>query len=812
MRHPSPSRSPLRALPGHRWRGDLGGLLVLLGVTVASSWNLLRGGPVLGLDTAAHFYPVYSFLGERLRAGDIPGWNPHQFAGVPFAADPESGWMYLPAMLFFTFLPLGKAAAVSIVFHFLLAGLAAYVLARVLGMSVAGALVAGVAYVSVGFLTERSACCLVHVQVAAWLPVLLIGAELAIRSRTWLNRTCWWGASGFALSQILAAWLGQGTVYALLALGGYVAHRLLLAPPLPAPFQVRFGATVLHLAAILVFGVALAAAGLLPRLEYNPYTNLAGGQYRGDMAWAAVIGGVTDNWDIAGRLLGQNGWYMGASTAVLALLALPLARARHAVPYFALLAVGAIILAAQETTPLHALLYRLLPRFEALHRHYPDRIFVVFYLAPALLAGATVHSLGRWSRQPIMLSLFAGVPLVATILLHTQGTGLATPILTAAIATSLLVAAVAFVPAVVARWLVPALLLLVVVVDLQAAGYDIVHRDPVERGRLFYEMDVDDYYEPRGAATFLRSQSGAEPFRFFGYDPSLMPAEAEFYRYRFADPRAMALLLNNRATMFGLHDVQGYNPIQLQRYVDYIKVLNGRPQEYHEANVYPTGLDSPMLDLLNARYLVIPAVIPPGRLDLERLVGQHPRVYADAQVQVLENQDALPRAWIVHEARQVATPAEALTALASGAVDGRTVALLEDSPPALAPAANPAADRAIVTAHEPDRLRIQTSTTTPGLLVLSEIAYPAWQAYVDGEPAPILTANALLRSVPIPAGEHTVELRFESAALRLGVAVSLIAFLALLGLLIAAGWRGIRRPPNDVRTERLIGMVAGFTL
>ncbi len=86
--------------------------------------------------------------------------------------------------------------------------LATYALARVLRMGVAGALVAGVAYASVGFLTERSVCCLVHVQVAAWLPVLLVGAELAIRGRTWLGRACWWGVSGFALSQILAAWLG----------------------------------------------------------------------------------------------------------------------------------------------------------------------------------------------------------------------------------------------------------------------------------------------------------------------------------------------------------------------------------------------------------------------------------------------------------------------------------------------------------------------------------------------------------------------------------------------------------------------------
>ncbi len=184
VRHFRPSRLSLRSILQRGSGSDAGGVLVVMAVAMAAAWNLLRGKTMIGLDTAAHFYPVYAFLGERLRSGDIPGWNPHQFAGVPFAADPETGWMYLPAMLFFTILPLDKAAEASIVFHFLLAGLSTYALARVLGMGVAGASTAAVAYASVGFLTERSVCCLVHVQVAAWLPVLLVGAELAIRNRT----------------------------------------------------------------------------------------------------------------------------------------------------------------------------------------------------------------------------------------------------------------------------------------------------------------------------------------------------------------------------------------------------------------------------------------------------------------------------------------------------------------------------------------------------------------------------------------------------------------------------------------------------
>jgi len=184
---------------------------------------------------------------------------------------------------------------------------------------------------------------------------------------------------------------------------------------------------------------------------------------------------------------------------------------------------------------------------------------------------------------------------------------------------------------------------------------------------------------------------------------------------------------------------------------------------------------------------VVPAAVPAGRPDLLHLSQRWPTVYQDAQVRVIENRNALPRAWIVHEAQQVA-PGEALAPLAAGTVDPRQVVLVEEPPPAMAQPSDPAADRATVTTYEPDGLRLQTRTIAPGLLVLSEVAYPAWRAYVDGEPVEILTANHILRAIPIPPGEHTVEFRFESRALRLGVAISLLAVLVLLGLLATAAW------------------------
>src|SRR5436190_7404854 len=88
------------------WYADVGAVLALLLLAVVGAWNLLHNENVIGADAATQYYPWYSFLGESLRSGDIPGWNPYQFSGTPFAADPLSGWTYLPAMLLFALLPL----------------------------------------------------------------------------------------------------------------------------------------------------------------------------------------------------------------------------------------------------------------------------------------------------------------------------------------------------------------------------------------------------------------------------------------------------------------------------------------------------------------------------------------------------------------------------------------------------------------------------------------------------------------------------------------------------------------------------------
>ncbi len=699
-------------------------------LTIVAQPHLIAPATLVSVDTASQYYPWYAFLGQSLRAGSIPGWNPTMFAGAPFAADPLSGWTYVPAMLLFAVLPLEYAAKALLLFHPLLAAASTFALARALRLGRAPAFIAALAYANTGFVQIQNLCCSPVASIYAWLPLTLVGVEKALESRRWRRRVAWWSLAGLGVSQSVAVWPGQGAYYAALIVGGYIALRTLVAPSPPPPPDgpaARIGRFLLHEGGVFAFGAALAAAGVLPRLEFNALSNLAGG-YAGDNLG---VGGLQPaQWVY---LASPSAWYVGLSVLALAVAALLVARRSltPAVGYFGVTSLGALLLTGTAETPLHWLLYRLLPGFASLHPHAPERILTVAFLGPALLAGSCVQALcaQEWfRRRAIILGLVA---LITADLTVSGG---------------------------------------------RARG-DRLLIDPLDGIERLTPVDLATYYQPTEASVFLEQRQAQSPARFLGYAPEV-DGRPLAYTFRFVDPTTAALLVNNRALLLGLHDVQGYDASHLQRYDAYVATLNGQTQNYHDATIFATGLSSPLLDLLNVRYLVVPQHI--DALDAPALAQFQTTVYQDGQVRILENPSAFPRAWIVHEAVQVPAGVDTTTQpIASGSVDARRTAVLEESPPALEIPDDAAQDQAVVLTRGPDRIEVHTSSNAAGLLVLSEIAYPAWQAYVDAQPVRQYIADGTLRSVAVPAGEHLVELRFESETLQIGLTISSAALLVL---------------------------------
>ncbi|MDF3015835.1 MAG: hypothetical protein K0R44_1060, partial [Thermomicrobiales bacterium] len=297
--------------------------------------------------------------------------------------------------------------------------------------------------------------------------------------------------------------------------------------------------------------------------------------------------------------------------------------------------------------------------------------------------------------------------------------------------------------------------------------------------------------DPSGAGRFLQERlESSGPFRYAGYGGYGYPgdeARRESYMGRRFEPAISALLVNGRSIYLGLYDIQGYNPLHLKRYDEFITALNGASQDYHTAFLLPSGLRSSLLDLLDVRYIVQDAALPSYRDDIRALNAETRVVFSTPRVIVHERDSAPPHAWIVHDVRPV-TRGGALPLLTGGVVDPYQTALVEGVPPVTAAPDDSAAHLARVAAYGPDMMSITTQTAAPGLLVVSEIYESGWRAYVDGEEVEILPTDHALRGIPISSGEHTVEMRYDPLSLRLGLWISGIASVAMIVIFAIAGW------------------------
>ncbi|MCC2626775.1 MAG: hypothetical protein K0S14_425, partial [Thermomicrobiales bacterium] len=786
-------RPPDPRAPSTR-RGDGLALAVLAGITVLVAWNRLAFDSWLTrFDLFTFFLPWYTFLGERLRDLAVPGWNSHLFSGTPFAGDPESGWMYLPAMLFFSLLAPLAAFKGMVAFQLAAAALSTYLFARVLGMGAMASLVAAVVYLTGPFLHWNTYCCLIFGQFGTWIPLALLAIELSLRAARWPERVAAWFLGGFAISQMLAGWVGEGWLYAMLLPAAYIGYRGLISPPCAGlSLRGRLTGSVMAGVGVLGSGLALAAAGMLPRYTVNAETNLAGGDY----AALGEAGVLNPPWTLDYLLVqtvGAGSDYhfraasLGGTVVVLALLALPLARQRFAVPFFIMLTLVAMILTL-DTTPLHQLFY-LIPRYREFHDHDAWRTMALAAIGPAMLSGAAIESLPRWrGRRSLLPIIFIPllVVMVVEIILQQMERSLGWQPLVAATLTTVLIAVAVALPnrnspaAATGRLMqrenvvssrgtrdpvTPSRMnadrhdsarslalrrtrsephsstslvavLILAVVFLFPTGLELTgswlgwppHQrweqlwrpNPAEEAALVTDVSPTD---PSGAGRFLQERlESSGPFRYAGYGGYGYPgdeARRESYMGRRFEPAISALLVNGRPIYLGLYDIQGYNPLHLKRYDEFITALNGASQDYHTAFLLPSGLRSSLLDLLDVRYIVQDATLPSYRDDIRALNAETRVVFSTPRVIVHERNSAPPHAWIVHDVRPV-TRGEALPLLTGGVVDPYQTALVEGVPPVTAAPDDSAAHLARVAAYGPDMMSITTQTAAPGLLVVSE--------------------------------------------------------------------------------------------
>ena len=232
--------------------------------------------------------------------------------------------------------------------------------------------------------------------------------------------------------------------------------------------------------------------------------------------------------------------------------------------------------------------------------------------------------------------------------------------------------------------------------------------------------------------------------------------------------------------LHGIELVAGNHPNDLSRYRELIGMVgSGPPENLFNANIRR---------LLNVKYFLWPDYEFGQSIDgpiFSRTELNDGRPY-----ETLFSEPFLARARLVGGV-VIKSDAEAVSYMLSGDFAPEAEVVLTEVPP-LALQGGPVSGTVTWMERTPNRLRLSVTTQQPALLVIADNWFPAWQATVDGREQPILRAYHSLRAVPIPIGEHTVEMVYESALVRISTRISLLLFFLVLGAAAFDLWHGRR--------------------
>lgn len=131
---------------------------------------------------------------------------------------------------------------------------------------------------------------------------------------------------------------------------------------------------------------------------------------------------------------------------------------------------------------------------------------------------------------------------------------------------------------------------------------------------------------------------------------------------------------------------------------------------------------------------------------------------------------AFPRSWTVHDVVGV-RPGETIQRLRDPAFNPHVQAFVTGTAPKLESCAGD--DSAEVVRHLPDEVTLHAEMKCRGMVILGDAWFPGWRATVDGRPAAVYDADALLRGVVVEKGRHVIEFRYRPAPVIAGAAMSL---------------------------------------
>ncbi len=708
----------------------------------------------LCLDALTAMNAFYVLAERSIEQGEWPLWNSMEMAGMPLLANCQSTVFY-PPRLVHTFLETFLALTVYILLKLWLCGMTAYLCGRGIGLKKPTARLFSVAWMLSGY--NVLWCYWPLPDVAAWLPLLFLGIEWLLDGR--YRRGFWMGALGAVL--LLLAGHPETAFTMSLSVGVYFFLRLILERRrgrglwMPIACAAGFWAVAL-----------LACAGqLLPFIEYlrHSYSFAHRAVRAHDQRIFFVWTSIPAFWiaRMFGTWMHQNFWghwhsnvtgmmYAGlAAWAGIALLPVkkddtPVMRVRI---YALALTIFIFLLTAFNAPPFKWV--HKLPVLNTLFEYY----HIAFVAFGVPLLGAI--GLERWFDKPrrlretlwflpwVLVAAGMAYGIFAFNWSYLRRLGALPFVHVQFIVAAVFAALTLGICVVYCFWRRPRLLILlltlVLAADLIASSRGLKSTSP--RSELFFETKLTNFLlereQPCRVAVGMTTIPGG-----------LMPT-------------------------YGIEDWHGYDGIYPERMRTWREQLG---TDLWKAMEPACAIDYYLNDVRFPEPL-----FPRDELNTFHLVATF------EGTEVYTNSRAFSRAFLVPEVRVVPDLEEMFETMRDERFDPASVVLVERPPEGELPHATAAnLGEAKVTQRSFTHEEVQVDAAEDCALVLSESFYPGWKAFLDGERVDLWPAFYTYRGVLVPAGEHTIQFRYEPLSFYLGLWTSAIT---LLGSIVAVLWQ-----------------------
>lgn len=187
-----------------------------------------------------------------------------------------------------------------------------------------------------------------------------------------------------------------------------------------------------------------------------------------------------------------------------------------------------------------------------------------------------------------------------------------------------------------------------------------------------------------------------------------------------------------------------------------------------------------LLGMENIKYLLSPEEIEekPG-IKLATVIQDEKQ--PDFKTYIYENEEFLPRAYLVGQASYFENPQDLLQKMLFGDFKPAKEVLVEEK---IEVPQTSGEGEVIMENYQPTKVDISVDSKEGGFLVLSDTFYPGWKAYVDGQETKIMQANYAYRAVWIEKGEHSVVFNYDPSSVKIGKMISMASLFGLLVIFI----------------------------